>query len=189
MAPGRADLGQAPAADAVGTLPGTYIGGLSRGVAGNLAADGDTATYFDGTSGYVALPDTAMPPVGVTLESWVNVPSVSTPGAFITFGDENSGYGVGVVAPGGGMFTNGNELVGLYESIRWIDSGVNIGTGWHHVGMTIDGSGTATFFLDGTPVATSAGPPPVTQVGSGCHRRLPVTGVGHRALLHLSVLI
>ena len=164
-------LGETPsqpsAVDAAGASPGTYTGGLTRGLAGHLSADGDTATSFDGTSGYVALPDTAMPTVGATLEAWVNVPSASTHGAFIKIGDEHSGYGLGVGAPGGGMYTNGNQLVGLYEDVRWIDSGVNIGTGWHHVAMTVDAYGTATFFLDGTTVGSSAGAPPITPAASG----------------------
>src|SRR4051794_20295226 len=83
---------------------------------------------------------------------------------FVMVGAGTNGYGLGV--GNGSVDTLGNHLVGLYENVRWIDSGVNIGTGWHHVAMTIAASGTATFFVDGTQVATSAGALPQGPVGT-----------------------
>lgn len=60
----------------------------------------------------------------------------------------------------------------LYEGSRWITTTTNVGTGWHHIVMTINSSGVPTGYLDGTSVGSFAGTGPIaptstTYIGSG----------------------
>lgn len=54
---------------------GSYTGGVTLGVPGGLAGEADTAARFDGTSGYVSVPDSPglSPASGVSVEAWVNL--------------------------------------------------------------------------------------------------------------------
>ncbi len=90
-----------------------------------------------------------------TIECWVNLPTTSEKGAFIHIGNNDVGYGIGVGS--GSWDGSGNELIVLYDIQRWIPTGINIGTGWHHVLLTIDASGEPTIFLDGVNVYSDSG--------------------------------
>jgi RHS repeat-associated protein len=152
------------AADAAGSSPGAYNGGVTRGISGALASDGDTAATFDGATGSnVTANNVSLPTAGATMEAWVNLPDTSRSGAFIQVGAGGNGFGLGVGSGRYDSSTPGNHLIVLYETVRWIDSGVSIGIGWHHVAATIDGSGTATFFIDGAQVAQSTGSAPLAH--------------------------
>jgi hypothetical protein len=64
--------GASQALDTAGGPPGTYVGGVTRGVTGALTADGDTAASFNGVDGHIALPSGFSDFTGgVTLEAWV----------------------------------------------------------------------------------------------------------------------
>jgi len=96
-----------------------------------------------------------------TIESWVYLGSTSLNGIFMKIGKAVSafpnedGYGIGV---GNGDFGSpGNELIGLYEGVRWIDTNTNIGMGWHHIALVIDVSGVPTFYIDGVSIGTFSG--------------------------------
>ncbi|NPD48000.1 LamG domain-containing protein, partial [Lentimicrobium sp. S6] len=108
--------------------------------------------------------------INVTVECWVNIPSVSEKGAFINVGNGSSGYGIGV---GNGTWdSDGNELIIIYNEINWFPTGINIGTGWHHIAFTIDAFSTARAFLDGKLVYTKNGfnavsPANTVYIGSG----------------------
>jgi RHS repeat-associated protein len=121
------------------------------------ALDEDGAARYNGSSwsGVAVNPGSyGLGASNVTLEAWVEVPDTARKGAFVHAGNGGNGYALGV---GGWNFDNtGNRLIGLFEGVRWIDGGVNIGTGWHHVAMSIAGC-TATFYLDGAQVSSSAG--------------------------------
>jgi RHS repeat-associated protein len=77
------------AADSSGNNnPGTISGGVTKGIAGALPADSDTAMSFDGTSGTIAvnLPTINTAPGGqVTVELWMYAP-FTEPGGSILFG-------------------------------------------------------------------------------------------------------
>lgn len=94
-----------------------------------------------------------------TISTWVNLPDTSESGAFVKIGSEvsgdNDGFAIGV---GGSTFDNeGNDLIFLYESVRWIDTGVPIGLGWHHVAMVVDSSGVPHGYIDGTYIGSFSG--------------------------------
>jgi len=88
----------------------------------------------------------------VTISCWVYNPTASNSGAFVKVGI--TGYGIGI---GNTSFDNtnpGTKLVMLFEGIRWIPTSTNVGTGWHHVVMVLDSSGTPTAYLDGVSAGT-----------------------------------
>lgn len=112
------------------------------------------AAQFDGTNDHIYTGSNfSLGTSNVTLETWVRLDSASTRGAFIKVGG-NNGYAIGVGTSS--YDNNGNNLIGLYEGIAWINTNVTIGTGWHHVAMVITTSGVAKFFIDGTLVFTSS---------------------------------
>ncbi len=95
----------------------------------------------------------------ITVSLWVNLPDTSESGSFIKIGSEvtgdNDGFGVGV---GASTFdTEGNDLILLYESVRWIDTNTTIGTGWHHIVATINESGVPSAYIDGVSIGSFAG--------------------------------
>src|SRR5207253_9410954 len=94
---------------------------------------------------------------------WVNLDSASRNGAFVKIGTETDGSGGDGFAIGVGNTTfddTGNHLIVLYEGARWINTNVNIGTGWHNVAVTLNVSGYPTLYVDGTGVySDSSGAP------------------------------
>ncbi len=147
---------------------------------------------FDGTDKYVEISSVfGLGTTSVSGECWVNIPSTSEKGAFFHIGyapgdNTDVGYGIGVGGgqnPGDGSCWDyvGNHLVILYDMVRWIDTGVNIGTGWHHTAFTIDALGNLTAYLDGVAVYAETGnqadpkqPTSVSSIGSsdGTQRQL-----------------
>jgi hypothetical protein len=65
------------------------------------------------------------------------------------------GYAVGV---GGADFDfPGNELHFLIEYVAWVHTGAMIGTGWHHIVVTMFGASLIRAYIDGVQVHTSSG--------------------------------
>jgi hypothetical protein len=120
---------------------------------------------FDGVDDTVTAPLVG-PLADYSIATWVYLADASREGAFVKVGDEADGVGIGVGS--GTLNVAGNNLIMLAEQVAWNDSGVAIGTGWHHVGITYDGS-TLSFFIDGRVVAqqgaTSLGPTGSTHLG------------------------
>lgn len=111
-------------------------------------------------------------PISVSL--WVNLSGTSLQGCFFNIGDYNvsgptgDGIGIGV---GNGTFEyplkTGNELILLYNNVRWIDTNDNIGTGWHNIIVTVNSSGYAGAYIDGANVYTEgSGTAPATNYDS-----------------------
>ncbi|MEM3374707.1 MAG: DUF2341 domain-containing protein [Candidatus Woesearchaeota archaeon] len=114
---------------------------LAKGIYGNYYD-------FDETNKYITInADLKTQNNKVTVMAWVNLDSTSESGNFIKIGGGNNGFGIGV-----GQTTtedNGNNLIFIYEYVRWINTGYSIGTGWHHVAMTIDANGIPSAYIDG----------------------------------------
>ena len=108
-----------------------------------------------------------------TLETWVYVPSISDKGAFIKIGGT---FGPSMGVGSGTEDASGNNLIMLYETVRWIDTGVTIGTGWHHVAMVVSSSGYPSAYLDGNLVYTDTGAAPGAPDTSTCN----IGGYGSR---------
>jgi hypothetical protein len=121
------------------------------------------ARRFNGSTDYLqaSLYSPALGASNITIEAWVHLGSTSLQGTFVK--DQNSSVGIGV---GNTQFTNaGNNLILLYEGVRWINTGVQIGTGWHHVAAVIDANGKPSAYIDGVKVYTdsSTAPTPVSN--------------------------
>ena len=75
---------------------------------------------------------------------------MSEKGTFVNVGGDSKGYSIGV---GSSNFNiEGNELIYLNDGLTWHATGQDIGTGWHHVAFTIDGSYNTTVYLDGKSI-------------------------------------
>lgn len=102
-----------------------------------------------------------------TFAGWVNLASSSLSGCFIHNGKNSPEEGVSI-GVGNGTFNGspGNHLIVLLDQVAWDDSGVNIGTGLHHVAITKGASGTAQlFYIDGALVFTGTTSDPVLNSG------------------------
>jgi hypothetical protein len=83
---------------------------------------------------------------------WAYLPTTNERGAFIKFGNNSNGWGLGV---GSSTFdAYGSEIIGLYELEAWIPTGFNFTVGWHHFGITITSNGVPTFYYDGRRIYT-----------------------------------
>ncbi|MBI3283070.1 LamG domain-containing protein [Candidatus Curtissbacteria bacterium] len=148
-----------------GTATGTTIVGPPP-----ASKIGYARSFAGATTSYVNIPSNfGLTNTNTSIAAWVYLSSASLKGAFVKVGGNNmSGYAIGV---GSSSFDDsGNNLIILFENVRWINTGRAIGTGWHHVAMTIDSSGTPTGYLDGVAVGSFGGgaainPTSSTQVG------------------------
>lgn len=102
-----------------------------------------------------------------TFAMWVNLASASLSGCFLHNGNNSPEEGISI-GVGNGTFSSspGNHLIVLLDQVVWDDSGVNIGTGLHHVAITKGASGTAQlFYIDGALVFTGTTSDPVNNAG------------------------
>ena len=122
----------------------------------------NNAADFATSSSYLSLgSNLSTSTSNISTFGWVYLSSTSSKGGFWLNGDPTAhsgngdGYGLGVGA-GGGSNTDsaGNHLIGVIGFVNWLDFGTNIGTGWHMVGMTYDGT-TWKGYIDGTVAATT----------------------------------
>lgn len=132
-----------------------YIMGNSSLSAGTT----EKGMYFDGVDDYVEIPSNfGLTNANVTLEAWVYLDSLSLSGPIIKVGSTGqSGYGIGVGGTYWDANTRGNNLILLFEMVRWVNTGVPVGLGWHHVAMVLNSSGHPSAYLDGKLVYSDTG--------------------------------
>ena len=137
--------GEGSAADLLGGHSGTNSGGVTftNGYVGQ-------AFSFDGTNGYVAVPDTGLPAGSTprTVEFWMK-PATNAREAVIygSYTASSAFYvsvntNVAAIGRWGGGAVNGTKVV---------TDGV-----WHHVALTYDGGSTVKLYVDGLLDASSA---------------------------------
>lgn len=143
----------------LGTNNATFVGGPTY-----TSADGG-AILFDGVDDYVSSGYTTTSIANVTLQCWVKIESTSKKGAFIKVGAGGNGYSIGVGL--NNMDANGNEILGLFPGVRWIDTNSTYGTGWKFVTMSISGSSVPSIYLGSTLVGSYSGTAPLTPTFSG----------------------
>jgi len=151
--------------NSVGATNGSITNATSTS---NQASQSDMAYAFNGSNTSINAPSSfGIGTSNVTFSLWIYAPTTSNNGAFIKIGNAN-GYGIGM--GGNNNFDNagpvGNKLILLYENVRWIPTSANISTGWHHVVVTIDGSGVPTAYLDGVSAGSYAGAGPIAPSAS-----------------------
>lgn len=146
------------ATDSVGSNDGTITGTVALGETGKIET-----SYEFSAAGRVVLGTVFDNSSTLTMAGWVYLPDTSVKGAFVKIGGDDDGYGVGV---GSTTFDNeGNNLIVIREWIAWRVDGA-IGTGWHHIAMTRNGT-TLTTFIDGVEEATDANTIKAADKGSG----------------------
>jgi len=134
----------------------TLSTGTTRGAAGSVPADSDTATTFDGTTaGTATSSDTIDAPDTFSVEGWVRTTSTSG-GKIIGFGNSatavSSSYDRHLY-----LDDAGHVLFGVYNgSVRTIASPLAYNDGqWHQVVGTMSSAGMV-LFVDGRRVGTNS---------------------------------
>jgi hypothetical protein len=131
---------------------GAIRSGVTQKYAGATAGDGDTAMFFDGVSGQVAVPSSPslqMPFGTVTLEAWVK-PAGLQRGAIFLLGKGTAG----VQTEYGFMLMDG---VPAYQSVveRYVASAPPLQPGsWTHLAVTIANNEAGTFYVNGKEAGT-----------------------------------
>ncbi|SNR41381.1 PKD domain-containing protein [Blastococcus mobilis] len=152
-------LGEASGAtayDRIGAADMTINSGVTRGRAGALARDPDTAFQFNGSStGFLATAQPVPAPQTFSVEAWFNTTSTAG-GKIIGFGNANTGtstsYDRHVYLDGAGRV-----YFGVWPAeTRSISSGAGHNDGrWHHVVASLSAEGMA-LYVDGRLVASRA---------------------------------
>src|SRR5581483_3642120 len=143
------------AADASGNASdGNYNGGVSLNEAGAITDDPDTAATFDGSSGYVEVPNASAlnPTKSFTLEAWVNTSSkggtvIAKP---FTVGDKQS-YSLGIDSSGDAYAT----VVTTSNTYTATSTAKPVSDGqWHQLDATW-ASSVLKIYVDGTAASKS----------------------------------
>jgi hypothetical protein len=141
---------------------GTYSGGYTLGEKGPISNQNlGYSTLFDGpsTQGEVTGSFPNATNTNVTITLWARYPSLSSHGTFIHIGSGN-GYSLGIGNTTYG--TAGNQLLILYDYVRWIPTGYYIQPGaWHFYTLVLN-SGQPTLYVDGEEVFWNTGNSPST---------------------------
>lgn len=129
----------------------------------NQAGQANSAYSFNGGSSVINTASTfGLGVTNVTISLWIYNPTASNNGMFVHVGAAGFGIGMGNTTTD----STGTKLVMLFNGIRWIPTDANIGTGWHHIAMVIDASGTPTAYLDGASVGSYPGTKSATPSNS-----------------------
>lgn len=138
--------------DWAGTSDAIAQSGVTRGAAGAITGDADTASRFSGTSSGYASTQTRIPgPQTFSIEAWFRT-TTKNGGKIVGFGNNRTGnstsYDRHVY-----MDTNGRLLFGVYPgSSQTLQSAKAYNDNeWHHVVATL-GSGGMQLFVDGSRV-------------------------------------
>ena len=127
---------------------GTYLGGVTLGVPGAIAADPDTAVSLDGSSGQVSVPASSSLNVGdtFTIEAWVKR-GTSKSGSNEVIASKQEGSLVL-------MFNEADQLTlrrSTYGNIATANVATTDTASWHYVVATKNGA-SVHLYLDGTDV-------------------------------------
>lgn len=115
---------------------------------------------FDGTDDYVDCNLFVNSITNVTIQCWVNITSTSMKGAFVKVGGGVNGYSIGVGL--NTMDSAGNELLGLFSNVRWLDTNTALGTGWKMVNLVLNATSVPSIYLNGALLGSYSGTNPIT---------------------------
>ena len=115
------------------------------------------ALSFDGTDDYATGNiNIALGITNVSINCWVNISTTSKKGAFLKVGGGgNSGYALGV--GNNTMDSDGNEILGLFTKVRWIETNASYGTGWKYVTLVLNASSVPSIYVDSTLIGSYSG--------------------------------
>ncbi len=131
-----------------GSHSGAYQVGTTLGLAGAIAGDPDTAAGFNGSTGWVSVPDSSSLAVGdrFSAEAWVRRGTVSSAENQVIASKQDGSWVL--------MFNSSNQLVLRRSNVADVVAStrtVTDTTKWHHAAVTKDGS-SVHLYLDGTDV-------------------------------------
>jgi trimeric autotransporter adhesin len=139
--------------DLAGTDTATAGAGVTRGAAGAVGGDSDTASTFSGAgTGFVATNNATTAPDSFTVEAWVNTTSVRG-GKIVGYGDNSNGNSTNsdrhlyMDNAGHVLFGVNNSALSTLQSPAVYNNGQ-----WHHLVASL-GAGGAVLYVDGVPVA------------------------------------
>ncbi|MBK8756846.1 MAG: PKD domain-containing protein [Actinomycetales bacterium] len=147
-------------ADALGDWHGIYADGTTKGQAGALLSETDTAAAFNGTSTGYAVTATSVPtlaPATFSVEAWFKTSSTAG-GKIVGWGNatnaSSTSYDRHIYINGSGQLT-----FGVYAgATKTLTSGTGYNDGqWHHVVGAVDQAAGMTFYVDGRRIGALNG--------------------------------
>ena len=133
---------------------GTFVNGPT------FSATAGGSIVFDGVDDYVSSSFSTTATTNITLQCWVNITDTSKKGGFMRIGSGGDGYAIGV--GNNTMDSLGNEIIGLFPNIRWIDTNTNYGTGWKFVTFMLNASSVPSIYVNTTLIGSYSGTAPTT---------------------------
>jgi len=119
---------------------------------------------FNGTGSFVSSSLSVNSISNVTVQCWANISTTSNRGAFVKVGGGSNGYSIGV---GLNDFDNlGNEIIGLFPGIRWIDTNTTYGTGWKMATLVIGATSIPTIYVNASLIGSYSGLAPTTPTAN-----------------------
>ncbi len=142
------DLAGTSACDVTGRNDGSYMGGFALGSTAGLAGDADAAADFDGSTGYVSVPDSASLALGdsFSVEAWVRRASLGG-GANQVVASKQTGSWVLMFDPKDRLVLRRSNVADVATS----SAAVADTTSWHHVVAT-KAAGSVHLYIDGADV-------------------------------------
>jgi Concanavalin A-like lectin/glucanases superfamily len=148
------------------------VSGIAFGPGSPTPSGQGTVGFFNGTDDYVHATTSALTSNSVfSYVGWVYLSSASMSGIIFSDASNNNvgspGSGVAVaVGSVSGTPGNGNYLNVLIGAVAWQQTGSTIGTGWHFIAVTRDGT-TMRAYIDGvqTGTLTNSTAVPLTPTG------------------------
>lgn len=119
---------------------------------------------FDGTDDYAVSSFSVGSITNITIQCWVNIATTSNKGAFVKVGGGANGYAIGVGL--NNFDALGNEILGLFPGIRWIEANTNWGTGWKMATLTLNSSSVPSFYNGTTSIGSFAGTSPASPTAN-----------------------
>ena len=128
--------------------------------ANNTYGQANTAYSFSTAGAYQYLSSDQALALGnsnATISLWVYSATGTNSGAFIKLGSSSNGYGIGIGNATYANSTPGTNIIAAYEGVRWINTSTALGTGWHHIVMTLNSSGVPSMYRDSVLLGSYAG--------------------------------
>lgn len=144
--------------------------GTSRPLLKMATVGGYSSAKFDGSNDYLMRGAALVSHTAGTMFVATNCPSASTHGALMGVGSNANGWKVGV---GGSTFDNaGNDVIGLFDAVRWIGSNQQYGTGDKVVSIQKPSIGALKVWVNASLLLNNSGtsaksPSALTYMGSG----------------------